>query len=214
MKRKAPSELPEGMQPHRFMRHMDPPLHFDHNLAEALRSYRDSVPDILLVEYDNHKFGWNFTIVELKYCRDTDPEPQQERAATQHSALKQLIHAHDPNASVNTVTLMLGASGIIYESFMQNMRLLGVDGSALKSLARRLHFIAVRNLKSIWAQRSAIVQGQNKGPGRKGKRNKGKKPQPKRWKPAHKAPGGQAPKGTKRLRAQLEPDHRKRRKKR
>jgi hypothetical protein len=29
---------------------------------------------------------------------------------------------------------MLGASGVIYESFMQDMRLLGVDGSALKSL--------------------------------------------------------------------------------
>jgi hypothetical protein len=34
-KRKAPSEVPEGMQPHRFMRHMDPPSCFSHDLPRA-----------------------------------------------------------------------------------------------------------------------------------------------------------------------------------
>ena len=137
---------------------------------------------------------WIVDIVEIKYCRDTDPTPQQERAAAQHSALKELILTHEPKATVRIVTLLLGASGVIYETFLKGMRDLGVDGSALTSLARRLHHIAVRNLKQIWQQRSAIIMGRSKRPKRKGKRSNGRRPHKKHSKPARN--GSQ---GTKRL---------------
>jgi hypothetical protein len=149
-KRRSPAEMPEAMQPHRFIRHIDSPTYFTTAPADAMQEYRDSIPDIILLKHDDANAGWEFTIVELKYCRNTDPTPQQERAAAQHAALKDLILAHEDRATVNIVTLMLGASGVIYESFMRDMRVwLGVHGSALTSLARRLHFIAVRNLKLI-----------------------------------------------------------------
>jgi hypothetical protein len=210
-RRKAPSEVPEGMQPHRFMRHMDNPSMFSHDLAEALKGYRDSVPDIIMLKYFPDNNEWVFDIVEIKYCRDTDPMPQQERAAAQHAALKELILAHEPTATVRIVPLLLGASGIIYESFLKEMRDLGVGGSALTSLARRLHHIAVRNLKLIWTQRRAILMGRNKRPGKKGKRDKGRRPHKQHSRPTRRSTAQQ---GTKRLLVRSEPDHRKRRKKR
>jgi hypothetical protein len=196
------------------MRHIDPPKYFRPALAEALQEYRDSVPDIVMLHYgDNDE--WAFAIVEIKYCRDTDPTPQQERAAAQHAALKDLILEHDDRAEVSIVTLTLGASGVVYESFMSKMRELGVRGSALTSLARRLHFMAVRNLKMIWAQLSAILQNNSKRPKCKGKRdNTQKRSHKKHGKPAQRGEHHKASKGTKRHHSQSEPAHRKRRKKR
>jgi ribonuclease HI len=155
---RSSEELPEGMQPHRYMRHMDYPDQMSKSLVEALGK-QTSVPDITLVEL-NPAGSWYFTFVELKYCRDTDPEPQRERAAKQHKELLETVKAHDKQACAKLVTLTLGVSGVIYEDFMQDMQtFLGVEGPALKSLARRLHFIAVNNLRQIWAQRTAIVRG-------------------------------------------------------
>lgn len=209
-KRKSRAEAPEGMQPHRFMRHMDAPLYFNPDLAQALEEYKDSVPDILLIH--SEEIEWNFTIVELKYCRDTDPDPQQQRAASQHSALRDLIMAHEPTARVHILPLMLGVSGIIYESFMQTMKdRLGVAGTTLNSLARRLHFIAVRNLRLIWAQRCAILQNHCPRSRRHKRARSGRKTSSQ---PASKNARVKATQGTKRLLQLGEPEHRKRRKKR
>jgi hypothetical protein len=38
-----------------------------------------------------------YTIVEIKYCKDTDPGPQQERALQQHQELLDLFEQHDPS---------------------------------------------------------------------------------------------------------------------
>jgi hypothetical protein len=208
--------MPEAMQPHRFIRHIDSPTYFTPALADAMQEYRDSIPDIILLKHDDANAGWEFTIVELKYCRDTDPTPQQERAVEQHAALKDLILADEDRATVNIVTLMLGASGVIYESFERDMRVwLGVRGSALTSLARRLHFIVVRNLQLMWAQRSAMLENSIKRPRPKGKR--GKKHTPRNTqhaKPTQRSQQHNSRKGTKRPHAGSVPDHRKRRKKR
>jgi hypothetical protein len=202
------------MQPHRFLRHMDAPPCFKEDLAEALRSYDSSVPDIIMIDFWGPDGQWTFTIVELKYCRDTDPTPQQTRAAEQHAALKELIMAHEPKATVHIVPLMLGASGVIYESFMSEMRNLGVNGSALTSLARRLHFIAVNNLKLIWQQRCAIVMGNGQRPRTKRNRGQRRKSQHKQKKPNCRISSKSIAKGVKRPHTAHEPDHRKRRKKR
>lgn len=220
-KRRSPDEAPEYMQTCRLMRHMDPPRYMSELLVNALQAYTDSVPDILLVEFDNANAFWHFTIVELKYCRDTDPTPQQMRAAAQHSALQDLIKEHEPRAYVKVVTLTLGVSGVIYEAFMNDMRThLGVTGPALTSLARRLHFIAANNLRKIWAQRLAITRGQQKGASRKGQRRQGSsalrqqkgvrrqqatQPQPKPWRASN---------SNKRTLPPKQPDHRKRHRKR
>jgi hypothetical protein len=170
-KRRSSAEVPANMQPHRFMRHMDPPRYLSQSLVDALTE-QTSVPDIILVE--SQDTSWYFTLVEIKYCRDTDPEPQRDRAAEQHAELVAMIKEHEPDAIVKLVTVTLGASGAIYENFLQDMKqFLGVDGPALKSLARRLHFIAVNNLEQIWAQRTVMIHGDgHKQKGRKQKRTK------------------------------------------
>jgi ribonuclease HI len=210
-KRRSAAERPDGMQPHRFMRHMDAPQYFSPDQAEALRNYSASVPDIIMLEFDADA-EWTFNIIEIKYCRDTDPTPQQQRATEQHAALKELILSHEPRATIYIVPLLLGASGVIYNSFMKEMRDLGVDGSALASLARRLHFIAINNLKLIWQQRCAIVLPRDRRKRKQCNRRQGHK--------HHKGQSGtgsrkeKAQQGTKRPRAVSAPDHRKRRKQR
>ena len=43
--------------------------------------------------YDEDRGTHHYIIVEIKYCRDTDPSQQQSRAEEQHQLLKQTIPA-------------------------------------------------------------------------------------------------------------------------
>jgi hypothetical protein len=64
--------------------------------------------------------------------------------------------------------ITLGVSGIIYKEFMEHMEKLGVRGPAAKSLARRLHFLAVKHLNKIWALRTSLVHGKKHRRGHRG----------------------------------------------
>ena len=58
---------------------------------------------------------------------------------------------------------MLGVSGVIYQSFLDDMDTkLGVSGQELDSLAKRLHFIAINNIEKIWKQRAAMITERDK----------------------------------------------------
>jgi hypothetical protein len=95
-----------------------------------------------------------YTIIEIKYCKDTDPGPQQERAMQQHQELLDLIEQHDPIGRASIVPLMLGVTGVIYEDTMLALeRHLRITGPRLATLARKLHFSAILNLLQIWKQR-------------------------------------------------------------
>jgi hypothetical protein len=125
-----------------------------------------------------------YTIVEIKYCRDTQPEGQTARAAEQHKALAQCIRQHDKQAQVQEVPLMLGVSGVIYNNFIAQMRQLGVDGPLLEGLLRRLHFTAIRGLHRIWRQRAALIQQTQHSSGRQPE-NSRKRPHPATQQPEH-----------------------------
>jgi hypothetical protein len=143
-KRRSPAENPEGMQPHRFVATATFPPHVGSALAAELHEYRASVPDILLIENDAGNCATHFNIVEIKYCRDTDPGPQREKAEQQHSELQALVKEKGLGLEIAyTTPLILGASGVIYNDFAANMETLGVTGPAMKSLARRLHLLAI-----------------------------------------------------------------------
>jgi hypothetical protein len=158
-KRRSPAENPEGMQPHRFVATATFPPHVGSALAAELHEYRASVPDILLIENDAGNCATHFNIVEIKYCRDTDPGPQREKAEQQHSELQALVKEKGLGLEIAyTTPLILGASGVIYNDFAANMETLGVTGPAMQSLARRLHLLAIRHLHKIWAQRNAMIR--------------------------------------------------------
>jgi exonuclease III/ribonuclease HI len=122
---------------------------------EALEAYTGSIPDALMYSYDKDTGTSRYTVVEIKYCRDTDPAGQEARAHTQHQGLVDLLSQEEAYTSteVEIVPLLLGVSGVIYKSFMTNLDKLGVTGSAKATLARKLHMLAVKHVRQIWKLR-------------------------------------------------------------
>jgi hypothetical protein len=112
---------------------------------------RGSIPDAILYDYDSKRDAHHYILVEVKYCRDTDP-PQQ------HQELRETIQKYAPQATVDQVTLMLGASGAIYNSTIEALKdNLGVTQPRLNTLLKKLHHMAVDSLNRIWDQRWAMI---------------------------------------------------------
>jgi ribonuclease HI len=118
-----------------------------------------SIPDALLYHYDRKKRQRQYVVVEIKYCRDTDPTGQLSNAAQQHHELVQTLRSYDPTASVKQCNLMLGVGGVIYHKTAEHLRRdLGVDGPALSKLLDKLHLVAVKQLEQIWKYRRAKIK--------------------------------------------------------
>ena len=130
--------------------------------AEVKESIRStSIPDALLYTFNRKKRCREYTLVELKYCRDTRPEDQEARAEQQHLHIVQALKAHDTTAKVKHCKLMLGVSGAMYQSTIQHLKEdLGIEGSALDNLLKHLHHIAVEHLEKIWRYRGAKIKNQ------------------------------------------------------
>lgn len=121
----------------------------------------ESIPDILMYSHEpSSRQPHTFTIVEIKYCRDTDITTQTSRAQAQHEALANNIKMADSNAVVIRHNLMLGVAGSIYKSFASDMEQLGVQGKALKGLLTKLHYQSVKHLGKIWKYRAAMIARQ------------------------------------------------------
>jgi hypothetical protein len=129
------------------MQNMIIPSTIPRALQHALREYKESVPDVFMVQ--GTREATQYILVVIKYCGDTDPTGQQDQATTQHESLRNLIKQHEPSPSILQLNMTLGVSGIIYKEFMEHMEKLGVRDPAAKSLARRLHFLAVKHLNKI-----------------------------------------------------------------
>jgi len=90
-----------------------------------------------------------FTLAEVKYCVDTKPQDQLDRAKAQHAALACRLK-QAPNTTVDTVVILLGNAGYIYETHTkEQLARLGIQGSALKSLLTNLHVQAIKSLTTI-----------------------------------------------------------------
>jgi hypothetical protein len=55
---------------------------------------RCSIPDAVLYDYDSERDAHHYILVEVKYCRDTDPAQQRERASQQHQVLRETIQKY------------------------------------------------------------------------------------------------------------------------
>jgi len=132
-----------------------------HNLTSA------SIPDIFLYEEDPKTKRRKYTVVEIKYCRDTRLEDQEARAEQQHAAMQQQLKQYDPLSTVECCVLLLGVSGVIFQQTVQRLTdKLGVEGPLLKNLLTQLHHIAVEGLGKAWNQRRMLIA---QLPGMKGK---------------------------------------------
>jgi hypothetical protein len=115
-------------------------------------------PDIVLVTRKprtKHKFS-NITLVELKFCRDSDPTPQLNRATDQHTALKDHLE-QQYQCSIQITPILIGVTGAIYHNHTAAaLQQLGVRGSLLKATLRGLHTQAVKRLRDIVSARRRL----------------------------------------------------------
>ena len=117
-------------------------------LRKKLR--RCHVPDGMLYRPGSQSKRAKYTVIEIKYCRDSDPHPQLKRATQQHKQLMRLIRKYDGAAGVNLATIVLGVSGGIYlENTVKTLESLGISKAKLPAVIRKLHTHAVKSLTSI-----------------------------------------------------------------
>ncbi len=159
-KRLPHAKLPQGMHTSRLLHDHPLPATMPKQAQAVLRSSR-SIPDMILYQYHYRSDNREYTIVEIKYCRDTDPGDQLARAATQHENLAQSLESADPTAAINRINLVLGVSGTMYKSLISDLEELGVTGAPLKHLLKSLHCISVTHLGKIWKHRQALIAVQN-----------------------------------------------------
>ena len=112
-----------------------------------------------------------YIIVEVKYCRDTDPTVQLEKAKQQHKALADAIKTADPSAKVTYLPVLLGVAGTIYTTYTtEPLTTVGIKGNQLSTLANALNEHAVQSLHWIYTtkrkQEQPLLQQQEQG-GRK-----------------------------------------------
>jgi hypothetical protein len=93
-----------------------------------------------------------YTFVELKYCRDTQPQDQIMRAQEQHRGLLQAIRQHSSttDTDMQLIVIPLGVAGTVYTSAKKQIKeKLGVTCAPLETLLRNLHLHAVHSLTRI-----------------------------------------------------------------
>ena len=89
-------------------------------------------------------------ILELKYCRDTDPSAQMARAETQHAHfVDRLLRQGYRRHNVHYHTIALGVGGTIYKSMYPVLGALGVKKTTAYRLASKLHYLAAQYAEVI-----------------------------------------------------------------
>lgn len=109
-----------------------------------------NVPDMLLYTPPTGPRPATYTIIEIKYCRDTDPSGQQGRAIHQHEDLQNTLRHFAPTSTVRLVTIPLGVSGAIYTYTRSALHThLSIQDQLLETTLKKLHLHAVRSLTGI-----------------------------------------------------------------
>ena len=96
-----------------------------------------------------------FWIVEVKICRDTEPDATQNRAEAQHQQLIDSIKIVIPNAKIHYMPILVGVTGTIYDRTASFLRELGVRDSSLNQCLVDLNLEAVRALHVIYRAKRA-----------------------------------------------------------
>ena len=90
-----------------------------------------------------------FWIVEVKICRDTEPDATQNRAEAQDQHLMDSIKIVIPNAEIHYMPILVGVTETIYDRTTSFLQGLGVRDSSLNQCLVDLNLEAVRALNVI-----------------------------------------------------------------
>jgi hypothetical protein len=128
-------------------------------------------PDALMVSRGRGKNDTSVKIIEIKYCIDTKPDDQLQRAKEQHLDLVQQLTAHGYLADkITIIPLLIGVSGTIYKKHTQEaLKSLGVAHTQVKTCVSKAHKEAIKSLHDIVQTRRHIEHTSN---------SKGKPPRP------------------------------------
>jgi hypothetical protein len=135
---------------------------------------RCSIPDGFMYKPLTAQNRARYTVVEFKFCKDTDPSGQLSRASMQHADLVHALQLADPVASVDFEIILIGVSGAIYSDHTKAPLLrLGVAKGAWDKLKYKMHLAAVQQLH--WIYTSKLAQECIACPGVRGARGTNQK---------------------------------------
>jgi hypothetical protein len=125
---------------------------------------KQRIPDDFVYNYNRYRSTrrMEYTVVEIKYCRDTKHEEQEARAVEQHKSLVDALNKYAAAAEVKYCVLLLGVGGVIYLDFSRMLSEdLGVitfmKGNSLDALLRKLHFKSIEAVGEMWKHRRAVL---------------------------------------------------------
>jgi hypothetical protein len=112
-------------------------------------------------------------VVDIKYCRDTDPTMQQSRAENQHDAAATTDSSHRSVSLMQSLrdagyrpdkvrlhVILLGVGGTIYSSMHTTLKQLGLKRQATANVAGKLQkhatVYARRIMQTKWSQEFAL----------------------------------------------------------
>jgi len=131
----------------------------------------------------------NITLVEIKFCRDSDVNTQLDRATTQHQQLQQRMKQQYA-CTVHTIPILIGVSGAVYTTYTETaMQQLGVRGYPLRTALRKLHTLAIQQLRTIVSTRRRLERKQTRTSGIERKRGRTMEPPARHRPPRTKDPG-------------------------
>jgi hypothetical protein len=126
-------------------------------------------PDALLYRPRKGRKQATYWIIEVKICRDTDPDSKLSQATLQHQPLIELIRTHDPRAVVKHLPLLIGVTGTIYDYTVESLEDLGVNGPALRKCVKNIHETCIKSLYNIYMAKRKLERALEAKPARKPK---------------------------------------------
>jgi hypothetical protein len=124
-----------------------------------------SVPDIILhVPAAGRGLAEHIHIVEVKYCRDTNPDPTIAAATAQHAAL--VAELQKARRQVHLHVITLGVGGAIYAGMVTTAADLGIPKEKHKTLLKHLNLHAVESMTAVWGRRKQLLHANNCQPSR------------------------------------------------
>lgn len=130
-----------------------------HGLKEAVQCAAGTTserPDGLLYKPRQGTKPAEYWIIEVKICKDSDPQGQQSKADYQHQILIEKIKELEPNAKVWLCPILVGVTGTMYLSTANYLQELGIKGDALKKCTSEVHIAAVKSLYKIYTTKRKL----------------------------------------------------------
>jgi len=101
---------------------------------------------------------WEAHLIEFKYCKDTRPDPQLQKAKAQHSVLVIANLNRQEYREAKLHVILVGAMGTIYKDYTDKPLLadLNLDYHKIKKLTHKLNEHSIRHASALIKTRYAL----------------------------------------------------------